>query len=120
MVFDAPAPFNAGELYLFEEFSVYKFKGLRVIIDQAHDAFPVAQELPNTPGVKAGGIEFFGVDLCKIAGESERPVKILWRGLARVPDALQVFEVAFSGHKLREKEKLFSRTGRDDPHRKNT
>jgi hypothetical protein len=36
---DAPAPFDTGQLYLFEKLLIDELKGAGIVVDQSHDAF---------------------------------------------------------------------------------
>ena len=77
---DAPAPFDTGQLYLFEELLIDKLKGERIVVDQSHDAFAVSQEITDPSGIESGRIEFCGVDLDKVIREGKGPGKIPIRG----------------------------------------
>ena len=114
-VFDAPAPFIAGNLDPFKQLLRDKFEFTRIVVDHPHDALTVAHKVADAPGIEGRGIEPLGMDFCKVVGERQRTVEIQSRGLSRVPDPLQIFKIPRSLRKFREQEELFGLAGRHDP-----
>src|SRR5262249_39934687 len=71
-VLQTPPPFDASTFDLLKQLAVDYIGVARITIDEAHDAFRVANQFTNSANIESGLIPFHAVNLDQVIAEGVR------------------------------------------------